>query len=50
MMVVKRNGEKEPADVSKIVKAIEHHAAGLSGIEPVRVATIQLLCSEAGTL
>ncbi len=39
MQVQKRNGAKEPVDVNKIVRAVARSAAGLSHVEPLRVAT-----------
>lgn len=38
MHVRKRDGRLEPADINKIVKAVERHCAGLPGAEPLRVA------------
>jgi ribonucleoside-diphosphate reductase alpha chain len=39
MQVRKRNGDLEPVDVNKIVRAVTHCAGGLDGIDPLRVAT-----------
>ena len=39
MHVRKRNGGLEPADVMKIVRAVERSAGGLSDVDPLRVAT-----------
>ena len=39
MAVRKRNGETEPVDLDKIVRAVERCAAGLSYVEPLTVAT-----------
>ncbi|MDQ1733878.1 MAG: ribonucleoside-diphosphate reductase alpha chain [Pseudonocardiales bacterium] len=39
MQVRKRNGDTEPVDVNKIVRAIEPCAAGLDYVDPLRVAT-----------
>ncbi len=39
MKVRKRNGELEPVDVNKIVRAISRCAQGLDGVDPMRVAT-----------
>ncbi len=39
MAVRKRNGEREPVDLNKIVRAVERCAAGLSHVEPLTVAT-----------
>ncbi|GGM27796.1 ribonucleoside-diphosphate reductase subunit alpha [Micromonospora yangpuensis] len=39
MRVSKRNGETEPVDVNKIVKAVERWVAGLDEVDPLRVAT-----------
>ena len=51
MMVRKRNGDHEPVDVNKIVRAVERCAEGLSGVDPLRVATrtISGLCDGATT-
>ncbi|HTR94258.1 MAG TPA: ribonucleoside-diphosphate reductase subunit alpha [Trebonia sp.] len=38
MRVRKRNGDTEPVDVNKIVRAVERCADGLAEIEPLRVA------------
>src|ERR1700678_1448769 len=39
MRVQKRNGELEPVDVNKIVRAVARSAEGLSGVDPMWVAT-----------
>jgi ribonucleoside-diphosphate reductase alpha chain len=39
MQVRKRNGDLEPVDVNKIVRAVERAAAGLGGVDPLRIAT-----------
>ena len=39
MRVRKRNGDAEPVDVSKIVRAVERCADGLDEVDPLRVAT-----------
>jgi ribonucleoside-diphosphate reductase alpha chain len=39
MHVRKRNGDSEPVDVSKIVRAIERKAGKLADVDPMRVAT-----------
>ena len=39
MRVQKRNGDLEPVDVNKIVRAVAHCAHGLDAIDPLRVAT-----------
>ena len=39
MQVRKRNGDTEPVDVNKIVKAVERWAADLDEVDPLRVAT-----------
>jgi ribonucleoside-diphosphate reductase alpha chain len=39
MQVRKRNGDPEPVDVSKIVRAVERCAGGLDDVDPMRVAT-----------
>ncbi|MBX3302320.1 MAG: ribonucleoside-diphosphate reductase subunit alpha [Nitrospira sp.] len=39
MQVRKRNGSTEPVDVMKIVRAVDRCCAGLSAIDPLRVAT-----------
>ena len=51
MRVQKRNGDLEPVDVNKIVRAVERCAAGLPGVDPMRVATrtISGLCDGATT-
>ncbi|HCV35265.1 MAG TPA: ribonucleoside-diphosphate reductase subunit alpha, partial [Acidimicrobiaceae bacterium] len=51
MKVRKRNGDLEPVDVNKIVRAVERCADGLAGVDPMRVATrtISGLCDGATT-
>jgi len=51
MRVRKRNGDLEPVDVNKIVRAVERCAVGLAGVDPMRVATrtISGLCDGATT-
>jgi ribonucleoside-diphosphate reductase alpha chain len=39
MRVRKRNGDAEPVDVNKIVRAVERCAGGLDEVDPMRVAT-----------
>ena len=39
MQVRKRNGDTEPVDVNKIVRAVERCAGGLDDVDPLRVAT-----------
>jgi ribonucleoside-diphosphate reductase alpha chain len=39
MHVAKRNGDSEPVDVNKIVRAVERCASGLDDVDPLRVAT-----------
>jgi ribonucleoside-diphosphate reductase alpha chain len=39
MQVRKRNGDREPVDVGKIVRAVQRYTVGLSEIDPLRVAT-----------
>jgi ribonucleoside-diphosphate reductase alpha chain len=39
MQVRKRNGDTEPVDVNKIVRAVERCADGLDDVDPMRVAT-----------
>ncbi len=39
MQVLKRSGALEPVDVNKIVRAVGRSAEGLSGVDPMRVAT-----------
>jgi ribonucleoside-diphosphate reductase alpha chain len=39
MQVRKRNGDCEPVDVNKIVRAVERCATGLDDVDPMRVAT-----------
>ncbi|MGH8999036.1 MAG: ribonucleoside-diphosphate reductase subunit alpha [Acidimicrobiia bacterium] len=51
MRVRKRDGSLESVDVNKIVAAVERCAGGLSGVDPMRVATrtISGLCDGATT-
>ncbi len=51
MRVRKRNGDLEPVDVNRIVGAITRAAEGLSGVDPMRVATrtISALADGAST-
>lgn len=51
MRVRKRNGSLESVDVNKIVRAVGRSAAGLDGVDPLRVATrtISGLCDGATT-
>src|ERR1700744_2983129 len=39
MQVRKRNGDREPVDVGKIVRAVQRYTGGLSEIDPLRGAT-----------
>jgi len=39
MRVRKRNGDTEPVDVNKIVRAVDRCAGGLGDVDPLRVAT-----------
>jgi ribonucleoside-diphosphate reductase alpha chain len=39
MQVRKRNGDTEPVDVNKIVRAVQRCAGGLDDVDPLRVAT-----------
>ena len=39
MHVRKRNGDSEPVDVNKIVRAVERWAGDLDDVDPLRVAT-----------
>ena len=39
MAVRKRNGDTEPVDVNKIVRAVERVADDLDDVDPLRVAT-----------
>ena len=39
MQVRKRNGSLEPADVNKIVRAVDRCAAGLEAVDPIRIAS-----------
>ncbi len=39
MQVRKRNGDSEPVDVNKIVRAVDRCAGGLADVDPLRVAT-----------
>ncbi len=47
MQVRKRNGDTEPVDVSKIVRAVQRWAGDLDDVDPMRVATktISGLCT-----
>jgi ribonucleoside-diphosphate reductase alpha chain len=49
MRVRKRDGSLEPVDVNRVVRAVERAAVGLSGVDPLRVATrtISGLCDGA---
>ena len=38
MRVKKRNGALEPVDVSKIIRAVQLCAAGLTQVDPMRIA------------
>lgn len=51
MKVRKRNGQHEPVDVTKIIRAVELSCEGLGGVDPLRVATqtISSLCDGATT-
>ncbi|HWD24448.1 MAG TPA: ATP cone domain-containing protein, partial [Acidimicrobiales bacterium] len=51
MRVKKRNGDLEAVDVNKIVRAVARSAEGLSGVDPLRIATrtISGLCDGATT-
>ena len=51
MMVRRRNGDLEPVDLNKIVRAIHRCAEGLSGVDPMKIATrtISGLCDGATT-
>ncbi|HXW79686.1 MAG TPA: ribonucleoside-diphosphate reductase subunit alpha, partial [Acidimicrobiales bacterium] len=51
MRVRKRDGSLEPVDVNRVVRAVERAAAGLPGVDPLRVATrtISGLCDGATT-
>ncbi|MCH7789640.1 MAG: ribonucleoside-diphosphate reductase subunit alpha [Acidobacteria bacterium] len=51
MQVRKRNGDLEPVDVNKIVRAVERCGDGLDGVDPMRIATrtISGLCDGATT-
>ena len=51
MRVRKRNGDLEPVDLNKIVRAIHRCAEGLSGVDPMKIATrtISGLCDGATT-
>ena len=51
MKVRKRNGQLEPVDVTKIIRAVELSCEGLEGVDPLRVATqtISSLCDGATT-
>ena len=39
MHVRKRNGDSEPVDVNKIVRAVQRWAGDLDDVDPMRVAT-----------
>ena len=39
MRVRKRNGDTEPVDVNKIVRAVQRCADDLADVDPLRVAT-----------
>src|SRR5713226_7666025 len=39
MQVRKRNGSLEPADVNKIVRAVERSCDGLKSVDPIRIAS-----------
>jgi ribonucleoside-diphosphate reductase alpha chain len=39
MHVRKRNGDMEPVDLNKIVRAINRCSVGLVDVDPIRVAT-----------
>ena len=39
MQVRKRNGDTEPVDVNKIVRAVQRWSGGLDDVDPMRVAT-----------
>lgn len=39
MSVAKRNGQREPVDLNKIVRAVQRNCEGLHAIDPMRVAT-----------
>ena len=39
MQVRKRNGSLEPADVNKIVRAVERCSEGLQSVDPMRIAS-----------
>ena len=39
MQVRKRNGDLEPVDVNKIVRAVERCADDVTDVDPLRVAT-----------
>src|SRR5258706_13762820 len=39
MQVRKRNGSLEPADVKKIVRAVERCCEGLRSVDPIRIAS-----------
>ncbi len=51
MQVRKRNGDLEPVDVNKIVRAVARCGDGLPGVDPMRVATrtISGLCDGSTT-
>ncbi len=39
MSVTKRNGNQEPVDLNKIVRAVQRNCEGLHAVDPMRVAT-----------
>src|SRR5260370_34926608 len=39
MQVRKRNGSLDPADVNKIVRAVERCCEGLRSVDPIRIAS-----------
>src|ERR1700745_3156219 len=39
MQVRKRNGDSEPVDVNKIVRAVQRWAGDLDDVDPMRIAT-----------
>jgi len=49
MRVRKRNGQLEPVDVTKIVRAVERSCEGLVGVDPLRVATRTISSLSDGT-
>ena len=40
MQIFKRDGSREDVDINKIVYAIEYHASGLDGVDPLKIAQI----------